>query len=233
MIVCGETGSGKSTQLPKLCWALGLEAVGWLVIPSLDASRPVRWPPGWPKRLGLSWDGRLAGRFDLPIARGQTKLRVMTDGILLAEAQRDRHFRVTTPLSWTKPTNVPSDFLLSAPTCSGKTTRLRVIVTRSATIDLQRMAQHFDGAVVNVEGRTYPVEVRWRPRSEQDASLELESSVASAFDENAHEMPAGDVLTFLSGEREIRELTSYMRGHLQRHRWWTVGKFFRCTAGFR
>ena len=89
----------------------------------------------------------------------------------------------------------------------------------NATIDPQRMAQHFDGApVVNVEGRTYPVEVRWRPRSEQDASLELESSVASAFDEIRREMPAGDVLTFLSGEREIRELTSYMRGHLHRHR---------------
>ena len=222
VIVCGETGSGKSTQLPKLCWALGLESGGLVghTQPRRIAARSVatRVAEEVGVELGreVGWSVRFTDR-----TRAETKLRVMTDGILLAEAQRDRHFSRydTIIVDEAHERSLNIDFLLGLlRRAREKRPELRVIVT-SATIDPQRMAQHFDGApVVNVEGRTYPVEVRWRPRSEQDASLELESSVASAFDEIRREMPAGDVLTFLSGEREIRELTSYMRGHLQRHR---------------
>ena len=222
VVVCGETGSGKSTQLPKLCWALGRESAGMVghTQPRRIAARSVatRVAEEVGVELGreVGWSVRFTDR-----TRAETKLRVMTDGILLAEAQRDRHFSRydTIIVDEAHERSLNIDFLLGLlRRAREKRSDLRVIVT-SATIDPERMARHFDDApIVNVEGRTYPVEVRWRPRHEQDASLELESSVASAFDEIRREMPAGDVLTFLSGEREIRELTSYMRGHLQRHR---------------
>ena len=222
VVVCGETGSGKSTQLPKLCWALGRQSAGMVghTQPRRIAARSVatRVAEEVGVELGreVGWSVRFTDR-----TRAETKLRVMTDGILLAEAQRDRHFSRydTIIVDEAHERSLNIDFLLGLlRRAREKRPDLRVIVT-SATIDPERMARHFDDApIVNVEGRTYPVEVRWRPRHEQDASLELESSVASAFDEIRREMPAGDVLTFLSGEREIRELTSYMRGHLQRHR---------------
>ena len=203
VIVCGETGSGKSTQLPKLCWALGLESGGLVghTQPRRIAARSVatRVAEEVGVELGreVGWSVRFTDR-----TRAETKLRVMTDGILLAEAQRDRHFSRydTIIVDEAHERSLNIDFLLGLlRRAREKRPELRVIVT-SATIDPQRMAQHFDGApVVNVEGRTYPVEVRWRPRSEQDASLELESSVASAFDEIRREMPAGDVLTSFRG----------------------------------
>ena len=222
VIVCGETGSGKSTQLPKLCWSLGKPGGGMVghTQPRRIAARSVasRVAEEVGVELGreVGWSVRFTDR-----TRPETKLRVMTDGILLAEAQRDRHFSRydTIIVDEAHERSLNIDFLLGLlQRARERRPELRVIVT-SATIDPERMARHFDDApIVTVEGRMYPVEVRWRPRSEQDASLELESAVSSAFDEIRSEMPSGDVLTFLSGEREIRELSTYMRGHLQRHR---------------
>ena len=149
VIVCGETGSGKSTQLPKLCWALGLESGGLVghTQPRRIAARSVatRVAEEVGVELGreVGWSVRFTDR-----TRPETKLRVMTDGILLAEAQRDRHFSRydTIIVDEAHERSLNIDFLLGLlRRARERRPELRIIVT-SATIDPERMAQHFDGA---------------------------------------------------------------------------------------
>ena len=151
-----------------------------------------------------------------------TQIKIMTDGILLAEVQRDRMLRAydTLIIDEAHERSLNVDFLLGyLKQLLPRRPDLKVIIT-SATIDTERFAQHFDGApVVEVSGRTYPVEVRYRPVVDPDAAddtaeeRDQTQAIVDAVDELRREGP-GDVLVFLSGEREIRDTADALRGHV-------------------
>ena len=209
IVVAGETGSGKSTQLPKLC---------------LEAGRGVRGVVGHtqPRRLAAraiaervaeelgSEVGQTVGyavRFTDKVGQ-QSLIKVMTDGILLAEIQRDRlltrYDTVIVDEAHERSLNI--DFILGyLRQLLPKRPDLKVLIT-SATLDTERFAGHFGGApVVEVSGRTFPVEVRYRPFGEDDNDdRDQTQAILDALEELADE-PPGDVLVFLSGEREIRD----------------------------
>jgi ATP-dependent helicase HrpA len=215
VIVAGETGSGKSTQLPKLC---------------IEAGRGVRGVVGHtqPRRLAartiaervaseLGGDvGDVVGytvRFTDRIS-DKTLVRVMTDGILLAEIQRDRLLRRydTLIIDEAHERSLNIDFILGyLKQLLPRRPDLKVIVT-SATIDTERFSEHFGGApVVEVSGRTYPVELRYQPVGEDpDDDRDQTQAICDAVVELGREDP-GDVLVFLSGEREIRDTADALR----------------------
>jgi ATP-dependent helicase HrpA len=212
LIVCGETGSGKTTQLPKLALKAGQGLRGWIgcTQPRRIAARSVA------RRLAQelnSAPGQLVGsavRF-ADEAPPQTLVKFMTDGILLAETQSDRDLRRydTIIVDEAHERSLNIDFLLGyLKRLLARRPDLKLIVT-SATIDTARFARHFDGApVISVEGRGYPVEVRWRPITgdrEERADTGLQAAIAGAVEEYWREDPQGDVLVFLPGEREIRD----------------------------
>jgi ATP-dependent helicase HrpA len=151
-----------------------------------------------------------------------TQVKIMTDGILLAEVQRDRMLRAydTLIIDEAHERSLNVDFLLGyLKQLLPRRPDLKLIIT-SATIDTERFAQHFDGApVVEVTGRTYPVEVRYRPVVDPDAvddtaeERDQTQAIVDAVDELRREGP-GDVLVFLSGEREIRDTADALRGHV-------------------
>src|SRR5690554_1058918 len=212
VVVAGETGSGKSTQLPKLCLELGLGARGLVghTQPRRLAARAVAERVA--EELGVEVGG-LVGcsvHFNDRVSDA-TAVKVMTDGILLAEIQRDRHLRAYDAIivdeAHERSLNI--DFLLGylkqiLPTRPD----LKVIIT-SATIDTERFSKHFgDAPVVEVSGRSYPVEVRYRPFGEDpDDRRDQTQAICDAVDELCREGP-GDILVFLSGEREIRDTAS-------------------------
>jgi ATP-dependent helicase HrpA len=208
LIVAGETGSGKSTQLPKLCLELGRGADGLIghTQPRRLAARTVA------ARIAEELDtelGDLVGytvRFTDQVGE-RTRVRLMTDGILLAEMQRDRMLRRydTLIVDEAHERSLNIDFILGYLTdLLPRRPDLKLIVT-SATIDTERFAKHFDAPVVEVSGRSYPVELRYRPFGEEDDQpVDQTDAVRAAVDELAAEGP-GDVLVFLSGEREIRD----------------------------
>lgn len=221
VVLCGETGSGKSTQLPKICLDLGRGIVGRIghTQPRRIAARSLT--SRLSQELGTE-PGTLVGyqvRFHDRIG-SETSIKLMTDGILLAEIQQDRFLNQydTLIIDEAHERSLNIDFLLSY--LKGLLPRrpdLKLIVT-SATIDPQRFAEHFAGAagpapIIEISGRTYPVAVRYQPPgdehvSERDDAMQL--AIAEALDELARVGP-GDVLVFLSGEREIRETAETLR----------------------
>ena len=214
VIVCGETGSGKTTQLPKICLELG-RGVGGLIghtQPRRIAARSVaaRIASELKSPLGhaVGYKVRFADRLS-----PDTYVKLMTDGILLAETQGDRMLRAydTLIIDEAHERSLNIDFLLGyVKRLLPRRPDLKVIVT-SATIDAERFARHFGGApVIEVSGRTYPVEVRYRPGEEDGTGIE--ERIADAVDELAR-IGGGDVLVFLPGEREIRDAAEALRKH--------------------
>lgn len=209
IVLAGETGSGKTTQLPKLCLAAGRGAAGLVgcTQPRRIAARSVARRVS--DELG-SEIGVLVGfqvRFTDQVS-DESMVKFMTDGILLAETQSDPWLSAydTIILDEAHERSLNIDFLLGyLKRLLAKRHDFKLIVT-SATIDTARFAAHFDDApVVSVEGRTHPVEVRWRPPPERGED-NLAEQIVAAVDEITATDPRGDVLVFLPGEREIRDV---------------------------
>jgi ATP-dependent helicase HrpA len=212
VIVAGETGSGKTTQLPQYCLALGRETVAHTQ-PRRLAARTVAQRIADELGVQLGTTVGYAVRFS-DRSGPDTRIRVMTDGLLLAEIRRDRLLRrydtIIVDEAHERSLNV--DFLLGyVKRILPRRPEVKLIVT-SATIDPERFSRHFDGApVVEVSGRTYPVEVRHRPLEEPDD--DMTDAIGDAVEELLREGP-GDVLVFLSGEREIRDAAEALEGRL-------------------
>ncbi len=215
IIVAGDTGSGKSTQLPKLCLAAGRGLRGLIgcTQPRRIAARSVA------SRVAEELLVQLGGLVGFQVrftdqTADQTLIKFMTDGILLAEAQADRYFDAydTIIIDEAHERSLNIDFLLGLlQQVLPKRPDLRVIVT-SATIDTQRFSDYFGGApIVNVEGRTYPVEIRYRPLPEERGERGIYRGIADAVDELSRIDKHGDMLVFLPGEREIRDTAQHLR----------------------
>ena len=248
VIVCGETGSGKTTQLPKICLELGRGVQGLIghTQPRRLAARSVA------RRVAEELDTRIGEGVGVKVrfqdrTAPDSLIKLMTDGILLAESQHDPLLKAydTIIIDEAHERSLNIDFLLGyLKRLLQKRKDLKVIIT-SATIDAERFANHFamDGKpapVIEVSGRLYPVEVRWRPiedprektaakngsapeRSERSAREEREAdedrlyeAISDAVDELAR-CGTGDVLVFLPGEREIREAAEVLRKHHPPH----------------
>ena len=216
VVIAGETGSGKTTQLPKLCLAAGRGEAGMIgcTQPRRLAARSVARRVA--EELGTPVGDQVGFqvRFNDQVSE-RSLVKFMTDGILLAETQGDPWLSAydTIIIDEAHERSLNIDFLLGyLKRLAAKRPDLKIIVT-SATIDTERFAAHFDGApVVSVEGRAYPVEVRWRSLDElgerrggRDMQQGSAEHVAAVLDEITHEDPRGDVLVFLPGEREIRD----------------------------
>ncbi|MBT9477652.1 MAG: ATP-dependent RNA helicase HrpA, partial [Polaromonas sp.] len=229
IIVCGETGSGKTTQLPKIALAMGRGKLNY--------------PPGQGKLIGHTQPRRIAAssvakriaeelktplgdvvgykvRFQDRLSR-DASVKLMTDGILLAETQTDPLLRAydTIIIDEAHERSLNIDFLLGyLRQLLPRRPDLKVIIT-SATIDAQRFADYFASSkgpapVIMVSGRMFPVEQRWRP-FEESRDYDMNNAIADAVDElwqSPHS--AGDILIFLPGEREIREAADHLRKHL-------------------
>ncbi|MCU0767132.1 MAG: ATP-dependent RNA helicase HrpA [Gammaproteobacteria bacterium] len=219
IVLCGETGSGKSTQLPKICLAQGRGVHGRIghTQPRRIAARSLagRIAAELGRALGTTVGYKV--RFRDHVAP-ETSIKLMTDGILLAEIQRDRFLAEydTLIVDEAHERSLNVDFLLGyLKLLLPKRPELRLVIT-SATIDPGRFARHFDDApVVEVSGRTYPVEVRYRPPAEPGAAERdeaMQTAIVAAIDELS-DVSRGDVLVFLSGEREIRETAETLRKH--------------------
>ncbi|RKO26788.1 ATP-dependent RNA helicase HrpA [Pseudarthrobacter phenanthrenivorans] len=238
-IIAGETGSGKTTQIPKMCLELGLGENGLIghTQPRRLAARTVA------ERIAEELDveiGQEVGfqvRFTGEVSRA-TKIKLMTDGILLAEIQRDKLLRKYNAIiideAHERSLNI--DFILGyLKRILPQRPDLKVIIT-SATIDPERFANHFGtpenpAPIVEVSGRTYPVEIRYRPLSQPPAGTDEENAsddeleedrdpldaVCDAVDELAAEAP-GDILVFFSGEREIRDAAEALQARIQSNR---------------
>ncbi|MCZ2402430.1 ATP-dependent RNA helicase HrpA [Paenarthrobacter sp. Z7-10] len=238
-IIAGETGSGKTTQIPKMCLELGLADKGLIAHtqPRRLAARTVA------ERIASELDVELGAEVGFQVRftghmGPQTKIKLMTDGILLAEIQRDRLLRrysvIIIDEAHERSLNI--DFILGyLKRILPQRPDLKIVIT-SATIDPARFADHFASAqgpapIMEVSGRTYPVEIRYRPLSgpasgeEDDGDPGLErdgteedrdplDAVCDAVDELAREAP-GDILIFFSGEREIRDAAEALRGRAQ------------------
>jgi ATP-dependent helicase HrpA len=221
VIVCGETGSGKTTQLPKICLELGRGVAGLIghTQPRRIAARATAARIAY--ELGTEL-GRAVGfkiRFTDRTSPA-SYLKLMTDGILLAETQGDPELRKydTLIIDEAHERSLNIDFLLGyVKQLLPRRPDLKVVVT-SATLDADRFARHFgDAPVIEVSGRLYPVEVRYRPpQRDVDGEIDLDEAIADAVDECAREGP-GDVLVFLPGEREIREAAETLRKHHPPH----------------
>lgn len=223
VIVSGETGSGKTTQLPKIALSLGrgLGAGGKGLIGHTQPRRIAA--SSVAKRIAQELNsplGEVVGfkvRFQDRLQRGAS-VKLMTDGILLAETQRDPLLKAydTIIVDEAHERSLNIDFLLGyLKQILPRRPDLKVIVT-SATIDADRFAQHFasirgPAPVIHVSGRLYPVEQRWRP-FEESREFDLNDAIGEAVDELWREGP-GDVLVFLPGEREIREAAEHLRKH--------------------
>lgn len=249
VIVCGETGSGKTTQLPKICLELGRGVQGLIghTQPRRLAARSVA------RRVAEELETRIGEGVGVKVrfqdrTAPDSLIKLMTDGILLAESQHDPLLKAydTIIIDEAHERSLNIDFLLGyLKRLLQKRQDLKVIIT-SATIDAERFAQHFaiDGKpapVIEVSGRLYPVEVRWRPiedprekiRSDKAGSPSeraerstreareadedrLYEAISDAVDEFARS-GSGDVLVFLPGEREIREAAEVLRKHHPPH----------------
>ena len=209
VVVAGETGSGKSTQLPKMCLELGRGVLGFIghTQPRRIAARTIA------ERIAEELGGEVGGavgyavRFTDRVGE-DTLVKVMTDGILLAEVQRDRMLTAydVIILDEAHERSLNIDFLLGyLKQLLPRRPDLKLVIT-SATIDTERFSQHFgDAPIVEVSGRSYPVEMRYRPIGEEAADdRDQTQAICDAVEELAEEGP-GDILVFLSGEREIRD----------------------------
>jgi len=220
VIVCGETGSGKTTQLPKICLDLGRGIHGLIghTQPRRIAARATasRIAQELKTELGSAVGYKI--RFTDRVGP-RSYIKIMTDGILLAETQGDRELRRydTLIIDEAHERNLNVDFLLGyIKQLLPRRPELKLIVT-SATIDAARFSKHFDSApVIEVSGRLYPVEVRYHPFESEDDDYDLNQAISDAADELARE-GQGDVLVFLPGEREIREAAETLRKHHPPH----------------
>jgi ATP-dependent helicase HrpA len=228
VIVCGETGSGKTTQLPKIALALGRGKLNY--------------PPGKGRLIGHTQPRRIAAtsvakriaeelktplgdvvgykvRFQDRLSR-DASVKLMTDGILLAETQGDPDLKAydTLIIDEAHERSLNIDFLLGyLKQLLPRRPDLKIIVT-SATIDADRFARHFESSkgpapVIMVSGRMFPVEQRYRP-FEESRDYDLNSAICDATDELWQGGAGGDILVFLPGEREIREAADQLRKHL-------------------
>lgn len=222
VVVAGATGSGKTTQLPKICLEAGLGVKG-------------RIGHTQPRRLAArSVAQRIAEELNTPLgdlvgfqvrfsdqSSEQSRIKVMTDGILLAQTQQDKFLNEYDCLiideAHERSLNI--DFLLGyIKQLLAKRKDLKLIIT-SATIDVERFSAHFNNApVIEVSGRTYPVEVRYRPLlSEEEGEEDLSQfegisqALAELREQDRQQKQLGDVLVFLTGEREIRECADFLR----------------------
>jgi ATP-dependent helicase HrpA len=226
VIVCGETGSGKTTQLPKICLALGrgVEGIIGHTQPRRLAARATA------ARVAQELKTELGGAVGYKIrftdrVSPATSVKLMTDGILLAETQGDPELRQydTLIIDEAHERSLNIDFLLGyVRRLLPRRPDLKLIIT-SATIDAERFSRHFADArglpapVIEVSGRLYPVEVRYRPVQEnEDGEFDLEQAIVDAVDELARLGP-GDALVFLPGEREIRDAAEALRKHHPQH----------------
>ncbi|HFG1887625.1 TPA: ATP-dependent RNA helicase HrpA [Vibrio cholerae] len=211
VIVAGETGSGKTTQLPKICAELGRGKYGLIghTQPRRLAARSVA------NRIAEEMETELGGfvgykvRFTDQIS-DQTQIKLMTDGILLAEIQNDRFLNQydTIIIDEAHERSLNIDFILGyLKQLLPRRPDLKVIIT-SATIDPERFSKHFSNApIIEVSGRTYPVEVRYRPLAGDDdieSDRDQLEGIFQAVDELCDE-GLGDILIFMNGEREIRD----------------------------
>ncbi|ADI08855.1 ATP-dependent helicase HrpA [Streptomyces bingchenggensis BCW-1] len=211
VIVAGETGSGKTTQIPKICLELGRGVKGLIghTQPRRIAARTVAERIAEELRSPLGESVGWKVRFTDQVSQ-DTHVKLMTDGILLAEIQADRELRQydTIIIDEAHERSLNIDFLLGyLAQLLPRRPDLKVVIT-SATIDPERFSRHFgDAPIVEVSGRTYPVEVRYRPLLEEggeDSDRDQITAICDAVDELQAEGP-GDILVFLSGEREIRD----------------------------
>jgi ATP-dependent helicase HrpA len=226
VIICGETGSGKTTQLPKICLELerGVKGMIGHTQPRRIAARTVasRIAEELKSPLGQAVGYKI--RFSDKVSSG-TYIKLMTDGILLAETQGDPLLRQydTLIIDEAHERSLNIDFLLGyLKPVLAKRADLKLIVT-SATIDAQRFAQHFSTTekpvpVIEVSGRMYPVEIRYRPLKQKNKDLnepeeDLETAMNDAVDDLLRQTGSGDILIFLPGEREIREAADSLVQH--------------------
>jgi ATP-dependent helicase HrpA len=209
-ILCGETGSGKTTQLPKICLDAGLGIRGKIghTQPRRLAARAVS------QRIAEELNTELGNEVGFKVrfsdkSNDNSYIKLMTDGILLAECNHDRFLNQydTIIIDEAHERSLNIDFLLGyLKQLIEKRKDLKIIIT-SATIDPDRFAKHFNNApVINVSGRTYPVEVRYRPYqiAENETNKTLQEGIIEAVNELT-KIDRGDILVFLSGERDIRE----------------------------
>jgi ATP-dependent helicase HrpA len=227
VVICGETGSGKTTQLPQICLELGRGIAGMIghTQPRRIAARTVA--------------ARIADELGTELGRGpvgykvrfgdrtgpDSFIKLMTDGILLAETQNDRWLEAydTIIIDEAHERGLNIDFLLGfLKQLLPRRPELKLIIT-SATIDPERFANHFAGGgkpapIIEVSGRTYPVEVRYRPLTgeEDDREWDQEQGILAAVDELST-VGSGDILVFLTGEREIRMTAEALRKHHPSH----------------
>nr|WP_314484843.1 ATP-dependent RNA helicase HrpA [uncultured Pseudomonas sp.] len=234
LVIAGETGSGKTTQLPKICLELGRGSHGLIAhtqprrIAARSVAARVAEELGTPLGGLVGYQVRFEDQSD-----ANTLVKLMTDGILLAETQHDRFLERydTIIVDEAHERSLNIDFLLGyLKTLLPRRPDLKLIIT-SATIDLERFSKHFDDApIIEVSGRTYPVETWYRPlTSEQDEEgnpveddLTVDQAILATLDELAqHERGQGkgpgDVLIFLPGEREIRDAAEILRKAQLRH----------------
>ena len=222
VIVCGETGSGKTTQLPKICLSIGRGAAGFIghTQPRRIAARTVadRIAEELGEPMGKSVGYKI--RFN-DKTHAESLVKLMTDGILLAESQNDPYLNQydTIIIDEAHERSLNIDFLIGyMKWLLPKRPDLKLIIT-SATIDTQRFSTHFNNApIIEVSGRTYSVDTRYRPivtKQDEEADEtgdELQNAILDAVDELYRDL-RGDILIFLSGEREIRETTESLRKH--------------------
>ncbi len=212
IVVAGETGSGKTTQLPKICLELGRGVRGMIghTQPRRIAARSVAERIADEVGVELGSAIGYAVRFTDKVS-DSTLVKVMTDGLLLAEIQRDRRLGAydTLIIDEAHERSLNVDFLLGyLKRLLPRRPDLKLIIT-SATIEPQRFAAHFDDApVIEVSGRTYPVELRYRPLAGETDRDQVQA-ISDSIDELSHDGP-GDVLVFLSGEREIRDTADFL-----------------------
>lgn len=223
VIIAGETGSGKTTQIPKICLEAGRGVFG-----KIGCTQP--------RRLAArSVSERIAEELNSPlgilvgyqvrfhdIGKDNTLIKVMTDGILLAEVQNDPFLSKydTIIIDEAHERSINIDFLLGIlKKILQKRQDLKVIIT-SATIDTARFSEHFNNApIVEVSGRTFPVEIRYSPLNQfedddgNSFEQDIPTGIVHALDELQHEDPFGDVLVFLVGERDIKEAAEVLRKH--------------------
>lgn len=219
VVIAGETGSGKTTQLPKMCLELGLGTKGMIghTQPRRIAARAVA------SRIAEELKTELGGlvgykvRFSDQVSEN-SRVKLMTDGILLAEIQTDRYLNQydTLIIDEAHERSLNNDFILGyLKQLLPKRPDLKLIIT-SATIDVERFSKHFNNApIIEVSGRMYPVEVRYRPLVEEDDQDQIQG-ILNAVDELQAE-GRGDILIFLSGEREIRDTADALQKQQLRH----------------
>lgn len=219
IVVAGETGSGKTTQLPKMCLELGFGNLGMIghTQPRRIAARSVA------ARIAEELETELGGlvgykvRFNDQIS-DNTQIKLMTDGILLAEIQNDRFLNQYSCLiiDEAHERSLNNDFILGyLKQLLPRRRDLKLIIT-SATIDVERFSKHFNNApIIEVSGRTYPVEVRYHPVVEEDDQDQLQG-ILNAVDELQAES-RGDILIFMNGEREIRDTAEALQKQNLKH----------------